>query len=353
MKRAVVVLVAFLAACPDDPRHAESTKVVARVGDLELKEGEVLSALAQRGVPRIPEPASRLAVARTVVDGLIEEQLLVQGAARAGITVADEDVEREIRARAEGYPTGMFQRVLVAEQLTIADLRAKVRRRLAGDAYLHARLASLPPIPEEDVRAVYAAKVAGVVRPPAVRARQILVRTEEEAQHLVDELRTKKTTFETAAQKFSAGPEAEQGGDLGWFSQGELPKVFDLCFLMEKGRVSDVVASEYGFHVFQVVDTRPAGPEPFDAARPRLEADMQRERRTAAVAEVVAELRKSMPVVVNEAALARVVARLPAPPEEPPSVERAGEASARALDAHGSIDPLKEAPKPPKNGAAQ
>lgn len=354
MKRALLVaaILGACAACPDDPRAAESTKVVARVGDVEIKEGQLLSALAQRGVPRIPDPSSRLVVAQTVVEGLVEEELLVAGARRAGIQVTDDDVEREIRARAEGYPTGMFPRVLVAEQLTIDDLRAKVRRRLLGDAFLHARLATLPPVPEEDVRAVYAAKVAGVVRPPAVRARQILLRTEEEAKHLLGELRAKKTTFEAAAQKFSAGPEAQDGGDLGWFAQGELPKVFDLCFLLQKDQISDVVSSEYGFHIFQVVETRAEGPEPFEAARARIEADLQRERRTKAVADVVAELRRTIPVVVNQDAVARVVARIPAPPAEPPAPEPVGEAGSRALDAHGSVDPLKEAPKPSKNGAS-
>ncbi len=339
--------------CPADPRDAEETKVVARVGESEIKEGQLLSVLAQRGVPRIPDLASRKVVARTILDGLVEEELLVVGAARAGINVSDDDVEQEIRSRAEGYPAGMFQRVLVAEQLTIDDLRAKVRRRMLGDAFLRARLASAAQVKDADVRARYEADVKAVVRPPAVRARQILVRTEEEAEHLVEELRLKKTTFESAAAKYSAAPEAHQGGDLGWFAAGELPQVYDLCFLLEPGQVSAVVASEFGFHIFQVVDRRTEGPEPFESARARLEADIGRERQTAAMKAVLDELKSTNPVVVNDKAVGRVVARLPKAVAEPMASAMNGrlENTAPALDSDGQTDPLKEAPKAAKNPA--
>jgi peptidyl-prolyl cis-trans isomerase C/foldase protein PrsA len=277
----------------------------------------------------------------------VEDELLLQGAKKASISVSDDDVEREVRANAEGYPAGTFARMLVAEQLTLEAYRERVRRRLVEESFLRARLAQLPPLTDEEVRARYESTVSKVERPEAVHVRQVLLHTREEASHLLEQIRKKTLSVEVAARKFSAAPEADTGGDLGWFARGELPDAFDECFALDPGTISDVVESKYGFHIFQILERRDAGVEPFESARERIEADLARERQTQLVDTLLVELRRELPVVVNEAALDRVVALLPPATSMPvaPHNETDENSEARALDAHiQSNETLREAP---------
>jgi len=291
----------------------------------------VLAVLAQRGVARVTDPAARKAVTRQIVDGLVDEELLLLAAARAGVSVTPEAVEREVRARSEGYAPGTFQRVLTAEQLTINAFREGIRRRLTADAFLRAQFATLPAVTDDEVAARYAADAEAMKRPAEVRVRQVLVRTTEEAHHLLEEIRGGRLTVEQAAQQYSAGLEADQGGDLGWFAKGEMPAAFDVCFALDKGQTSDVVASDYGFHIFQVIDAR--GPRTAELAdvRGKLIDEILRERQSTATATLVATLRKQTPVVIAEEEIDHLVSLLPSAPVTPAEVV---DQDGRALDSH-------------------
>ena len=342
----LVAAVAVATACPADPRDKEKTHVLARVGDVEIKDATLITALAQRGTARIADQEQRLAVANTVLDEVIDQELLLAAATKSGISVRDDEVDRELRARSDGYPPGTFQRLLNAEQLTIAELRDQVRRRLVQDAFLRARLAEAEPISEAELQARFDATLKDKKVPEQVRARQILLKTSEEAVHVLTELRTRKISFEAAALQYSAAPDAEDGGDLGWFAKGDMPDAFDVCFNLEKNTISDVVASSYGFHIFQILDRREERPETFDGARARIEEELMRDRQTEQHAKLLTELRAATPVMVNREVLARVVTMLPAPPAEPTALAPE-DATARALDSHESaIDPVPEVERP-------
>ena len=359
MTRAIAValsaaVVVALAGCPSDPRDSTRKMVVARVGDQDVPESELLSTLAQHGVARIADPTARNAVARAVLDEIVTERLMLQAAAKAGITVRDDEVEREVRSRTEGYPSGSFQRLLVAEQLTLPEFKEKVRRRLVQDAFLRARLAQAPPITEVELKARFEAELKDQKVSEQVRARQILVHTSEEAVHVLELVRPpRKMTFEAAAQKFSTAPDAENGGDLGWFTKGDMPDVFDVCFNLEKGTISDVVASDYGFHIFQILDRREEHPETFDSARERLEEEIMRERQDEAYQKLVNGLKAETPVRVSDEAVARVVSLLPAAPVTPAEVVPE-DTSSRSLDSlPTALDPVPPVPGREKKKAKE
>lgn len=341
---AVVVATLLNAACPADP-SAHKHEPVAVVGDVVVDERAVLGILAQRGVARVADKAAREEVVKDILAQLVDEELLLQAAKKASITVAEESIDREVRNRAEGYGTGNFQSVLTAEQLTLDAFRDGIRRRLMQDAFLRVKLAALPPITETEIQSRYDTTFAQTKRPPQVRARQVLLRTAEEAKHVLGEIQTRKITTEAAAQKYSVGLEADVGGDLGWFAQGEMPKVFDVCFLLEPGQVStDVIASDYGFHIFQVIDKRPERTEPLAAVRDQISEDLLRERQSAEVENILAALKTEIPVQVKKDAVKRLVALLPAAPLTPSEV--IDEGNARALDSHDDgIDPIPPLPR--------
>jgi parvulin-like peptidyl-prolyl isomerase len=346
--RAIIVLVGLIAlsACPSDPRDEKKSPVVATIGDQKINETEFLAELSQRGTARIADSVARNSVARAVLDSMIGERLMLQAADKAGINVRDDEVEREVRARKEGYPPGAFERLLVAEQLTRDEFRASVKRHLTAEAFLRAKLAQAPPITEGELKKRFETESKDQKVSEQVRARQILVKTSEEATHVLDLLQHKKITFEAAAQKYSTAPDAENGGDLGWFSKGDMPDVFDVCFNLDKGVTSDIVASDYGFHIFQIVDRREEHPETFESARERIEEEVMRERQDEAYQKLLNELREETKVHVVDAAVAHVVSLLPPAPIEPATATSSEDnANARSLDSlPGAIDPTPPVP---------
>ena len=73
--------------------------------------------------------------------------------------------------------------------------------------------------------------------------------------------------------KYSLGPEARAGGDLGFFASGEMPRIFDeVCFDLPLGALSPVVASDYGFHLFKVVERQKSTERPVKEVREEVEA---------------------------------------------------------------------------------
>lgn len=310
-------------ACPADPRNARAPETVARVGDEDISRAALVAELVRMGTARVETVEQRQRIAEEVLDRMIREALFVEAAQARNVQVDPRDIDREVRKSVEGYLPGTFERVLHAEQLSVAQYREKVQRKLTVDAYLQQRMSELPRIEDATVRTRYEAASKTRTRPREVRARQVLLRTEEEANHLYEEIRSKRLTLEDAARRYSIAPEQDRGGDLGWFAAGDLPPVFETCFALAPGEISEVVTSEYGFHIFEVTEAREAHAEPFEEVKHRIEAEVRREQERAHFDRIVLELRASTPVVVTDAALRSAVALLPAATDLPPDLDPA------------------------------
>jgi peptidyl-prolyl cis-trans isomerase C/foldase protein PrsA len=315
------LLLLALTACPDDPRDAAVPTAVATVGGEVIERPRFVTELSRSGIARIENLEDRERLAREVLERLVRQHLLFQEAKRTGVTVDANDVEREVRRDTAGYPPGMFHRVLHAEQLTLAQYKVRVERRLLVEKFLRQSLQELPAPDESAAKKRYEETVQGNQRPAAVRARQILVKTEEEATHALEEIKQKRLTVEEAARKLSEAPEKARGGDLGWFTRGQMPPVFDRCFEMEPGVVSDVVASDFGFHIFQVMEKRPARAETFDEAKQRISLELRREQQEGWVAALEKKLRESASVLIDDRALKAALEQLP---DEPPAEDERG-----------------------------
>ena len=100
--------------------------------------------------------------------------------------------------------------------------------------------------------------------------------------------------FEEAAMKYSLGPEGKNGGDLGFFAPGEMPAAFDeICFKLRVGQLSSVVATDYGYHLFKIVDREGTSQRPIAEVREEIELKLRREQEEAAQVRTIAGLRKN------------------------------------------------------------
>jgi hypothetical protein len=134
-------------------------------------------------------------------------------------------------------------------------------------------LLAAQPVPEPadaEIAAYFAAHAAEFVRRPRVHLRQILVDDRLVAERARRELIAGQP-FDAVLAKVSVPGSAPAGGDQGVLARDELPPSFaDLIFRLEVGKVSDVVAADYGFHLFEVVERWPAENAALDDVAPEI-----------------------------------------------------------------------------------
>ena len=88
-----------------------------------------------------------------------------------------------------------------------------------------------------------------------VRASHILVKTEEEANEIKEKIISGKTSFAEAAAMASLCPSGANGGDLGFFTKGQMVKPFeDACFSMELNEISNPIQTQFGWHLIHLTD---------------------------------------------------------------------------------------------------
>ena len=109
------------------------------------------------------------------------------------------------------------------------------------------------------------------------------------------------------------------GGDLGFFARGTMPAAFDeVVFKLSVGGTSEVVSTEYGFHLFRVVEKKPARKRELNEVRNLIEEKLLAGLRAEAQKAYVAELRSKAVVSVNDEAMQSVSGRTaPAQSAEP------------------------------------
>ena len=191
---------------------------------------------------------------------------------------------------------------------------------------------------EDDLRTYYQENVARLAGNEERRASHILIaspkdapaaereKAKERAAQLLAEVRKTPASFAEFAKKSSDDTgSASQGGDLGFFAAGAMVKSFeDAAFALQKGAISEVVESDFGYHIIALTDIKTPRQPSFDELRPTIEADLkqqQAQRQYAEVAEAftndVYEQSDSLQPVADKLKLkvqtAQGVTRQPAP----------------------------------------
>lgn len=153
---------------------------------------------------------------------------------------------------------------------------ALLRDRTLRDLYFETAVRD--EVTEEDVREAYDTTVASIAEEEEVRARHILVESEEDAKAIAEEL-DKGADFAELAREKSTGPSSENGGDLGYFGKRDMVAEFaDAAFALEKGQVSTPVKTEFGWHVIKLEDRRAKTPPPLAEVRPQIVDNLLRAR---------------------------------------------------------------------------
>ena len=288
-------------------------RVMAIVGDSIILRTEIQEELQRmamsEGVP-LPDPGSELdQMMSEVLDQMINRSLVLQEAARDTlIRVNESEIEDRVAARSDdvaqqfGGQSGL-QQALATDGLNLAEyrdlLRTQIRQEQTQQLFLQRTLQNAPTIElsEDDLLTAFQASRAQLQqRPKIITFTQVVLKptpseisqqtARAEADSLLGEIQG-GSNFEELAQLHSDDiGSAELGGDLGWFRRGTMVTEFDeAAFSMRDGQVSDIVQTEFGYHIIKIERSR-AGEKRgrHILVIPEMtETDIQRTRDTASV----------------------------------------------------------------------
>lgn len=290
---------AFSAALAQEKEGAPATKVppvVAKVNGKEIKAQEYNRLWRQlqmeRGAPEgVKDPKEREAMKQDVLQRLIAVEVLVQKADQMKIEATTEDVEKQIQQVQEkiGGEEAMKQ-ALKLHGLSPEEYRADVLRGLKIQRLLQKEVLDKISLDPKETKEFYESNPEVFNVPEQVRARHILVRLAEKAtddkkkealqaiQKAAERIE-KGEAFETVAKEVSQDGSAPQGGDLGYFGKGQMDPDFEkAAFALEKGKVSQVVETRFGYHLIKVEDRRPPRKLAYEEVEPKLGEFLKRKK---------------------------------------------------------------------------
>lgn len=258
-----------------------------------------------------PAPDQLGALKQTVLQGLVDRQLLLQDARAKGLTVPPEAIQRAAARLKADYPQERFQEALSQGRLSEAELERTIAAQLTVEKLVDEVVYERVAVTEEELQGYLDAHTSEFQDPEQVHAAQIVVKEVDEARRLREELR-RGVKFGDLARAHSLSADARVGGDLGWFPRGVMPAEFDkVAFSLQPGQISDVVTSEYGFHLFKVLERRPARKKDLAQVRREVERRLLREKREKAQTAYVKGLRDRASIRINEATLAVITGPRP------------------------------------------
>jgi peptidyl-prolyl cis-trans isomerase C len=270
---------------------------------LELDRMRRGSAEGEANVP--PQDVPKLA--RAILDALVDRAIVLQRAKAAGMAVSEAEVQRATDVLADDTRKGgaAWGEQLARAGLNPEQLSDDTRERLLAEKYVAEQTRTERASPTE-TRAYYDTHRADFEEPEAVHCLQISVRTPEEAKSVLDQLRA-GAPFDKLARQAGTSPDARNGGDLGWFSKGTMPKAFDdTCFSLGNNKISGVVASPYGYHVFKVLGRRGPRTRKFEDVKAEVERRATAEKRAQAERLLLQQLRSSAQIKIDDTTLALV-----------------------------------------------
>lgn len=265
---------ALMVAAVPLPAQADDANVVATVNGTQVTEAEISLAEQQLGqqFARLSNEQKRAAA----LTALIEIKLMAKKAVDDGLDKT-EDFKRQMDFLRERALHSAEVEAIVSKAVTDKDVRARYDKQIADQ----------PPESE-------------------IHARHILVKTEKEARDIIKQL-DEGADFEKLAVEHSTGPSGPKGGDLGYFSKGQMVPSFEkAAFALDVGEYTkEPVQTQFGWHIIKVEDKRAKQPPSFDSVKDQIRNSLMRETYVAAVS----KMRDAATIEINDPEIKKIFDR--------------------------------------------
>jgi peptidyl-prolyl cis-trans isomerase C len=280
------------------------------VSDLEKEVKGMLAQYHQQQVPLEQIQPMLPQIKKQAIESLINRQLLYEEVDRRNIVSDSDQVKAEIKKIASSYPSqAEFEKQLNENGFSVDQMEKDMEQQLKLDLLIKEDLKFKDiQVTEEEASSFFKSNPDSFQAPIQVRASHILLKASpEDPQDVKTQKRLelagilgrieKGADFADMARNHSDCPSKEQGGDLGLFGKGAMIKPFeDAAFSMNLGEVSDIVETEFGFHIIRLEERNEERKEEFDAVKEEIINHLAATKEQAKFDEFIKDLR-------NEAAI--------------------------------------------------
>ncbi|MEI8175922.1 MAG: peptidyl-prolyl cis-trans isomerase [Candidatus Omnitrophota bacterium] len=282
-------LIAFFLSCAGMTPAIAGTldKIIVVVNGETITKGELDQAVASI-VDRIHKEstdatfAEKLAAARKeILDRMVEERLILSAAKKKEMKIQTNEVEARLQEVKDKFGSEeKFNEALREDDISVKDLRQRYEDQLKVGKYVETEVRKKIVIAPSELLEYYTAHQEEFRQPEQAHLSNILIkpaedRTDDEARLLAEKILgfiKAGESFGELALKYSKGPNADRGGDMGFVNRGTLMKqIDDAAFALSSGQVTDVIKTTLGYHIFKVQERRPEGVQPFDEVKGAIE----------------------------------------------------------------------------------
>ena len=310
------------AQTPTVPKlNIEIPELVARVNGVDIESKYVEFRLNQilRKVPRPLTVKEKTSIAKDLIEKEVVRELVSQQGKKENLEIDSKIIEKEMESLRSSYSSEEdFTKALKARNITLEDIKKSMQIDINARQLLNAQIKGKINISDEEVRKYYDNNKLNFVRPEAYHTRHILAAffppealrsqtiqelqknkeyfariAEEKIDKVIAELK-KGIDFEEVAKNQSDDESSrENGGDLDFIYKGVFDASFDeAAGKLKPGEISGKVKTRFGFHVLQLVKTKPSETAPFDEMKPGIQKHLFLEEAKKQVSSYVEELKK-------------------------------------------------------------
>jgi peptidyl-prolyl cis-trans isomerase C len=297
-----------------DVATSSGQEVVARVNGVainavELKRASKVMMAGQRGMQQSPEQQKDFE--KQAIQQLISAELLYQAGQKLEVKDLDKQISDKLaQGKARFSNEQDFAKAIKELDMEEKDLRDYTRRDLIITNFIEKTIVPKVTVSEEDAKKFYDQNQDKFTKPESVKASHILIGVDQKA--TADEKKIAREKAEKLRKELSGGadfaalakgnstcPSSQQGGDLGFFGKGQMVPAFEqAAFTLKPGDISDVVETQFGYHIIKVTEKKVAEKVEFKEARPRIEDYLKNQKVGAAVNDFLVETKKSAKIEV-------------------------------------------------------
>ncbi len=236
------------------------------------------------------------------LDSIIERELLVQEAKEQNITISDERKDELFNAQ--------LQNIMSSNQITEEQLLQSLKQQGIDslDSFkeifmtqneaalqineLQEQILAPVKVTDQEAKETYDSNTDKYTNEEQVTASHILVEKEDTAKEVLQKLND-GADFSALAKEYSIDDSAAQGGKLGSFGKGRMVKPFEeAAFALNVGEVSDIVKSDFGFHIIQVTDKTEAGVTAYEDVKEAIKSSLLNQKQATAMQEYINKLKE-------------------------------------------------------------
>lgn len=232
----------------------------------------------------------------------INEEVFYTEALNRGIEATEEEIQEEYDDYREfvvetyfGNSNAEFNRRLQRLNLTESDLREVVVKNLLIGALIEEIQADVEPVTDEEIHEFYDENLEEIFTNQEMRkVRHILVSSEETANSILARLERGEDFAELAKEYSEDEYSAVEGGEMGFAEDGDFVEPFnEVAFSLPVGELSEVVQTQFGYHILEVMEIRPPGVTPLDEElTDQIRNYLQQTKEDQAILDILDELKK-------------------------------------------------------------